>query len=204
MKRANKPLAVGTLVSLQVMDARASLLGKVQDTTLTAKNICIPLSGENEAEAIHCISWKDVQAAMSVSRFFQYFATHTQYSKGHVLVSEADGTAVGFAKLAEFHVRGAKFGCILGVAVDPQFRRKGIATALVNTATNCLKSEGAEAVFATVTMRNAASLAVFKKQGFSKMSFLRLWRLFGWRVFRFYKNIYYGFGEIVLMLQLYN
>jgi len=204
MKKADKPLAVGTLVSLQVMDAKGSLLGKVKDTSLAPEKICIPVSGENGSESIHCISWKDVQAAMSVSRFFEYFATHSLYSKGQVLVSEADGTAVGFAKLAQFHVRGEKFGCILGVAVHPQFRRKGIATALVNAGTNSLKSEGAEAVFATVTKGNAASLAVFRKQGFRKMSFLRLWRLFGWGVFKFYKNIWYSFGETVLMLQLYN
>ena len=204
MKRTDKSLAVGANVSLQVMDARGSLLGNVKDTALAAEKICIPLSGENGAAGIHCISWKDVQAAMSVSRFFQYFATHTVYSKGHVLVSEADGAAIGFAKLAEFHVSGNKFGCILGVAVHPQFRRKGIGTSLVNTGTRCLKSEGAEAIFATVNKGNAASLAVFKKQGFRKMSFLRLWRLFRWQVFKFYKNIFYSFGDIVLMLQSYN
>jgi hypothetical protein len=31
------------------------------------------------------------------------------------------------------------------------------------------------------------------------MGFLGLWRLFGWRVFQFYREIWFAPGEIVLM-----
>jgi ribosomal protein S18 acetylase RimI-like enzyme len=135
----------------------------------------------------------------SFPRFFRFFASHSLDSEGQVLVSEAHGTAVGFAKLVEFHVGGDKFGCILWLAVHPQFRRKGIASALVNTGTELLKHNGARAVFASAQRRNIASLAFFSMQGFRKMGFLGLWRLFGWRIFEFYRDIWFAPGEIVLM-----
>jgi len=136
---------------------------------------------------------------LSFPRFFRFFATHSLNEEGEVLVSETRGTVVGFAKLVKFQVGGGKFGCILWLAVHPQFRRKGIASALVNAGTERLKEESARAVFASVQRRNIASLTVFSKEGFGKMGFLGLWRLFGWRVFEFYSNIWFAPGEIVLM-----
>lgn len=136
---------------------------------------------------------------MSFPRFFQFFATHSLHEEGEVLVGETQGIVVGFAKLVEFNLGGGKFGCILWLAVHPQFRRKGVASALVNTGTARLKDDGASAVFASVQRRNVASLAVFSRQCFRKMGFLGLWRLFGWRVFKFYSDIWFAPGEIVLM-----
>jgi len=136
---------------------------------------------------------------MSFPRFFQFFAVHSLHEKGKVFVSETQGIVVGFAKLVEFNLGGGKFGCILWLAVHPQFRRKGVASALVNTGTARLKDDGASAVFASVQRRNVASLAVFSRQCFRKMGFLGLWRLFGWRVFKFYSDIWFAPGEIVLM-----
>jgi len=144
----------------------------------------------NELEQVTCTSF---------SRFLRYVATNSQYSAGQVLVSEAQGTAVGFVKLAGFHVDGAKFGCILGLAVHPQFRRKGVATALVNAGTKCLKCDGATAIFATAETTNIGSLTVFNNAGFKRMGFLGLRRLFGWRVFEVYRTIRFAVGQTVLM-----
>jgi ribosomal protein S18 acetylase RimI-like enzyme len=136
---------------------------------------------------------------LSFPRFFRFFATHSLHEEGEVLVSETEGLVVGFAKLIDFNLGGGKFGCILWLAVHPQFRRKGIASALVNAGTTRLKDDGARAVFASVQRRNAASLAVFSRQCFRKMGFLGLWRLFGWRAFKFYSDIWFAPGEIVLI-----
>ena len=136
---------------------------------------------------------------MSFPRFFRFFAIHSLHEDGGVLVSETQGIVVGFAKLVEFNLGGGKFGCILWLAVHPRFRRKGIATALVNAGTTRLKADGARAVFASVQRRNVASLTVFSKQCFRKMGFLGLWRLFGWRAFKFYSDIWFAPGEVVLM-----
>jgi ribosomal protein S18 acetylase RimI-like enzyme len=136
---------------------------------------------------------------LSFQRFFRFFANHSLNSEeGKTLVSEKQGTAVGFAKLIEFNVGNCKYGCILWLAVHPNHRRKGVAATLVKAGTENLKLDGAGAVFASVQRRNKASLATFRKEGFRKEGFWGLRRLFGWRVFDFYREIWYAPGEIVL------
>ena len=138
---------------------------------------------------------------LSFPRFYRYFASHGITSEeGKVLVSESQNAVVGFAKLIEFKVGGCKYGCILWLAVHPQHRRKGIASALVKAGTENLKHDGSEAVFASVNRRNVASLRVLSLQGFRRIGFLDLWRLFSWRVFEFYGDIWYAPTEVVLML----
>jgi ribosomal protein S18 acetylase RimI-like enzyme len=136
----------------------------------------------------------------SFSWLMRFFALHSIREDGQVFISEVSGAVVvGFAKLIEFQVGGDKEGCILWVAVHPQFRRKGIATALVTSGVERLKHAGAKAVFVSVPRRNAASLIVFGRQGFRRIGFLGLWRLFGWRIFEFYSDIWLAPWEVVLM-----
>ena|SRR5271157_4808314 len=139
-------------------------------------------------------------ASLSFSGLMGFFAVHSLFSEeGHVLVSEAKETVVGFAKLINFKISGSKFGCILWIAVQPDFRGKGVATALTVEGLLNLKRDGAKAVFASSQRRNAAGLNVLIRNGFRRMSFPELWRFFGWRVFQFYKDIWLAPGEVVLM-----
>ena len=126
-------------------------------------------------------------------------ALHSVREGQQVLVSEAEGTAVGFVKLTNVLVGSSKFGRVLWVAVHPQFRRKGIATTLVKAGLESMTHAGATAVFATVRRRNVASLTVFGGQGFRKIGFLELWHLFGLRVFEFYREIWLAPWLLVLM-----
>jgi GNAT superfamily N-acetyltransferase len=137
---------------------------------------------------------------LSFPRFFRFFASHSVDSEeGKILVSESQGVVVGFAKLIEFHVGSGKYGCILWLAVYPQNRRRGVAAGLVKAGVECLRTQGSKLIFASVQRRNKASLATFSREGFRRMGFLGLWRLFGFRVFSFYRKIWYAPGEIVLM-----
>lgn len=135
---------------------------------------------------------------LSFSRFLRFFAFHSLHDEGQVLVSEVQKTLVGFVKLIEFQVGKSKFGCVLWVAVHPHYRRRGLATALINAGIKHLKADNARAIFASVQRRNIASLSVLEKIGFRKMGFLELWRLFGWRLFKFYIDIWLAPSEIVL------
>jgi ribosomal protein S18 acetylase RimI-like enzyme len=138
--------------------------------------------------------------ALSFSRFMGFFAIHSLFSEeGQVLVSETQGSAVGFAKLIEFKVGGVKFGCILWIAVHPDFRRMGVATALATEGIQRLKQDGAKAVFASSQRRNRGALNVLSQNGFRRMGFLQILCLFSWRVFEFYGDIWLAPGEIVLM-----
>jgi ribosomal protein S18 acetylase RimI-like enzyme len=136
---------------------------------------------------------------LSFPSFFRYFASHSVNSDGTVLVSEIGETIFGFVKLTPFSIRGKKYGCILWLAVHPTCRRKGVAAKLVSAGTSRLLSECSKSVFVSVQRRNVASLATFSKEGFRRIGFLGLWRLFGWRVFNFYQKIWFAPGEIVLM-----
>ena len=137
---------------------------------------------------------------LSFPRFFRYFANHSITSEdGKVLVSETQGIISGFAKLIEFKIGSQKYGCILWIAVHSSYRRQGIALNLTNEGTETLKKAGAQAVFASTQRRNRAAKATLGKAGFVQRGFLGLWRVFGWRVFSFYREIWYAPGEIVLM-----
>lgn len=137
---------------------------------------------------------------LSFPRFFRFFAARSVDSEeGKMLVSEYDGVVVGFAKLTEFYVAGGKYGCILWLAVHPNHRRKGIASALVKAGVGDLKRESLGAVFASVQRTNKASLATFRREGFEGVGFVGLSRLFSCRIFQFYGDIWYAPGEIVLM-----
>jgi len=136
---------------------------------------------------------------VSFSRFSRFFAVYSLQDDGQVLVSEAHGTIVAFAKLREFKLGEEKFGVILWIAVHPLFRRKGIASALVRNAVQRFKLDGSKMVFACVNRRNVASLTVFSLLGFRKMGIFELWRLFRGDVFRLYSEIWIAPGEIVFM-----
>lgn len=60
-----------------------------------------------------------------------------------------------------------------------------------------MNKEGAQAVFASTQWRNKAAKATLTKAGFGQVGFLGLWRVLGWRVFSFYRKIWYAPGEIV-------
>jgi len=137
---------------------------------------------------------------VSFPRFFRYFASHSVNSEeGKVLVTETKGVISGFAKLIEFNIGGHNYGCILWIAVYPSCRRRGIAFILTNAGIEYLKNDGVQAVFASTQRRNSSAQATLAKAGFRRMGFQGLWRVFGWRVFSFYREIWYAPGEIVLM-----
>ena len=136
---------------------------------------------------------------MSFPIFYRFFATHSLQEEGQVITGEIAGSIVGFAKVINFHIRGKKYGCILWIAVDPSFRRKGIAAAITSAAIQQLKQDDSTAVFASTQRRNVAALSVLTIQGFKRMSFFSLWRLFGWQVFGLYREIWLAPGETVLM-----
>jgi len=138
--------------------------------------------------------------ALSFSRLMGFFAVHSLLSEeGQVLVAEKEGTVVGFAKLIEFQVGGGNFGCILWIGVHPEFRRKGIASSLTNEGIQRLKQNGAKTVFASTQRQNIGAQSVLTHNGFRRMGFLDLWRIFRGRIFEFYSDIWLAPGETVLM-----
>ncbi len=63
MEKTDKPLTREALVSMQVIDAKGRLVGKVKDIAFSVGKTGIALSVETENGEIQHISWEEVQAA---------------------------------------------------------------------------------------------------------------------------------------------
>jgi len=136
---------------------------------------------------------------LSFSRVMGFFAFHSLGEEGQVLVSELRGEVVGFTKLIDFKIGNIKYGCVLWIAVHPDFRRKGVASVLTAEGTKFLREAGCKALFASVQRRKIGAQMVLMRNGFRRTSFLELWRLFRWRVLQFYRDIWLAPGEVVLI-----
>ena len=138
--------------------------------------------------------------ALSFSRLMGFFAVRSLLSEdGKVLAADIQGTPIAFVKLIAFEIGGGKYGCVLWIGVHPEFRRKGVASALTKEGTRRLKQDGAKAVFASTQRRNIAAQNLLSQNGFRRVGFMDLWRIFGGRVFEFYGDIWLAPGETVLM-----
>jgi sporulation protein YlmC with PRC-barrel domain len=63
MEKSDKPLTRDALVSMQVIDSKGKLVGKVKDVTFEIGRAGISLAVETVAGELHTVSWDDVQAA---------------------------------------------------------------------------------------------------------------------------------------------
>jgi sporulation protein YlmC with PRC-barrel domain len=63
MEKTDKPLTRDALVSMQVIDAKGRLTGKVKDVAFAVGKTGIALTVENEDGEIQHVAWEDVQAA---------------------------------------------------------------------------------------------------------------------------------------------
>lgn len=63
MEKSDKPLTRDALVSMQVIDAKGHLIGKVKDVAFAIGRMGISLTVENENGEVQNVAWEDVQAA---------------------------------------------------------------------------------------------------------------------------------------------
>ena len=63
MEKTDKPLTRDALVSMQVIDAKGRLIGKVKDVAFAVGKMGISLTVENDDGETQNVAWEDVQAA---------------------------------------------------------------------------------------------------------------------------------------------
>jgi sporulation protein YlmC with PRC-barrel domain len=63
MEKTDKPLTRDALVSMQVIDAKGRLIGKVKDVAFAVGKMGIALTVENENGETQNVAWEEVQAA---------------------------------------------------------------------------------------------------------------------------------------------
>ncbi len=117
---------------------------------------------------------------MSFDRVYAFFAVRGIRGAWPFLIADQDGVPAGFL-VGRWFDGTPPIGYVYFIAVDTNFRRRGIARTLVNESLNRFARRGATRVFAAVTEENDASLGLFGSLGFEKAPRRALRRWYGWR-----------------------
>jgi aminoglycoside 6'-N-acetyltransferase len=97
---------------------------------------------------------------------------HTRQPRDQGLVAEADGTLVGMIELwlrRPADIRGAripKLDADLGIVVAPDWRGRGIGTALLRSAEDWARSQGAERMILDLSSANTGALRLYERLGY--------------------------------------
>jgi ribosomal protein S18 acetylase RimI-like enzyme len=95
-------------------------------------------------------------------------ADHLQQNPGLCFVAEADGAIAGFALADETFELIEDTGHLEWVAVAPEFRRRGVASRLINAAADALRAAGKQRVVADIASDNPASRTMAARLGFTE------------------------------------
>lgn len=96
-------------------------------------------------------------------------ARYRLYDNWKVFVAEDDGRVAGWMGwILKQNPDGGKYAYLAEAIIHPKFRRRGIATALMEKAETDLKQEGASHAYAYVFEENDASNAMCTKNGYTK------------------------------------
>ena len=91
------------------------------------------------------------------------------------LVWEENGKVVGNLSLIPFLNQGRQFYLIANVAVDPEYRRQGIARALTEAAIEQVRNRGVGAVWLHVREENTPAYNLYTSLGFVKKACRTTW-----------------------------
>ena len=122
----------------------------------------------------------DLQSVIQINRvclpenYTDYFFIdlHQRFPETFI-VAEENGTIAGYIMcrievgLSNFGLTGlVRKGHVVSIAVLPQGRRKGIATALIKTAIDGMRYYKAKQCFLEVRVTNGSGVSLYKKLGF--------------------------------------
>ena len=122
----------------------------------------------------------DLQSVMQINRDclpenytdFFFMDLHERFPETFI-VAEEDGQIVGYIMcrievgLSNFGLGGLiRKGHVVSIAVLPQFRRKGVAQALINTAMEGMAYYKAKQCYLEVRVTNDTGMTLYKKLGF--------------------------------------
>lgn len=88
-------------------------------------------------------------------------------------VWEADGRIVGNVTLLTTKIYGRYL--IANVAVHPSYRQRGIARALMNTATNAVRARNGHAILLQVVKDNAPAINLYRSLGYATVGNVSTW-----------------------------
>jgi len=114
-----------------------------------------------------------------------YFARSRPFKDWHVFVAIEDGSIVGSAACAisDTYVEGRqiKTAYEYGFVVDPQHRRKGIATKLQDHVEHFAHDKNVDLLYLDIVEDNLPSINLFSKKGFRKVKDCKTFSLMAYR-----------------------
>jgi len=106
------------------------------------------------------------------SQFKKFFFVASLHASTQEAAEKAEGAAGGKAEIVGFVAGSVKEDCgepqghISGIAVEPAFRRRGIATALLKRCEEAFRREGFKRISLEVRPSNSAARSLYEKFGF--------------------------------------
>lgn len=118
-------------------------------------------------EVVNGVSTLDL-TPKKLEEWEEWYAVH-QTAEHPLLVAEIDGIVSGYATLSPYRKKEAyKTTAELSVYIAPEFRRQGVASALMEEILRLAREKGSlHLIVSVITSGNAASESLHKKFGFS-------------------------------------
>ena len=105
-------------------------------------------------------------------RYGHFLVSQIDHAERVVLIATRDGAVVGYAYAGvegnDYMALRGPAGVLYDLAVDPQHRRQGIGTALMEAAVEALKALDAPRVLLFTAEKNHAAQAMFDQAGFRR------------------------------------
>jgi ribosomal protein S18 acetylase RimI-like enzyme len=103
-------------------------------------------------------------------RWAEWLAEHLASEESFVLVAESGSSLVGLSLAEITHrppvLRKQRYGAILDVAVTERFRRRGVATRLLEHTKQWFREHGIDRIELRVLSANPAASAFWRRMGF--------------------------------------
>jgi ribosomal-protein-alanine N-acetyltransferase len=141
-----------------------------------------PIASEEELRAVIAIN----EATLPEHYPYFFWYEHYELWRDIFLVAVVGGKIVGYnmcrIEMGVGHIKRGivKQGHVVSIAVLPEYRRRGIATALMLRAMDTMKNKyGASEVYLEVRVSNEPAIRLYEKLGFTKVRILRGYYLDG-------------------------
>jgi ribosomal-protein-alanine N-acetyltransferase len=141
-----------------------------------------PIASEEELRAVIAIN----EATLPEHYPYFFWYEHYELWRDIFLVAVVGGKIVGYnmcrIEMGVGHIKRGivKQGHVVSIAVLPEYRRRGIATALMLRAMDAMKNKyGASEVYLEVRVSNEPAIRLYEKLGFTKVRILRGYYLDG-------------------------
>ncbi|NCC42132.1 MAG: N-acetyltransferase family protein [Clostridia bacterium] len=118
-------------------------------------------------EVIHGVATLDLNPK-TLSEWREWFDAHN-IENHPLIVAKTEGRVAGYASLSDYREKEAYKSTVeLSVYISPDFRRRGIATALMKEIIEMAKKdETIHSVVSVITAGNEASIKLHQKYGFT-------------------------------------